>query len=279
MKTMTVWVKRNIKLFFKDKALFFTALITPAILLVLYVTFLENVYWDSFEMSIPAGMEISDKIIGAAVGGELVSSLLAVCCVTVAFCANMLMVQDKVTGAYQDMLISPVKRHIPAIGYYLATLTVTLLISFVAVAGGLIYLGIMDWYLTVADILLSEVDFDAMEMLVLPGGYPGYENIAKCAPAIDLLTRADGAKKTIAAICGAPSVPGKLGLLKGQKATCYPGMEDTLGCEALTDKVVESGHFITSRGAGTAVDFALALVAKAVSPEKAAEIAKGIVYA
>ena len=82
----------------------------------------------------------------------------------------------------------------------------------------------------VADILLSEVDFDAMEMLVLPGGYPGYENIAKCAPAIDLLTRADGAKKTIAAICGAPSVPGKLGLLKGQKATCYPGMEDTLGC-------------------------------------------------
>lgn len=131
----------------------------------------------------------------------------------------------------------------------------------------------------VADILLSEVDFDAMEMLVLPGGYPGYENIAKCAPAIDLLMRADGAKKIIAAICGAPSVPGKLGLLKGQKATCYPGMEDTLGCEALTDKVVESGHFITSRGAGTAVDFALALVAKAVSPEKAAEIAKGIVYA
>ena len=164
MKTMTVWVKRNIKLFFKDKALFFTALITPAILLVLYVTFLENVYWDSFEMSIPAGMEISDKIIGAAVGGELVSSLLAVCCVTVAFCANMLMVQDKVTGAYQDMLISPVKRHIPAIGYYLATLTVTLLISFVAVAGGLIYLGIMGWYLTVADILLILLDVFLLTM-------------------------------------------------------------------------------------------------------------------
>ncbi len=131
----------------------------------------------------------------------------------------------------------------------------------------------------VADLLLDEVDFDAMEMLVLPGGYPGYENLEKCTAAIDLLLRADKAKKTIAAICGAPSVPGKLGLLKGLKATCYPGMEDTLGCEALTEKVVESGHFITSRGAGTSIDFALALVAKAVSPEKAAEIAKGIVYA
>jgi len=104
---------------------------------------------------------------------------------------------------------------------------------------------------------------DAGEILV--NGQPVYEN-----PEV---------KKTIAAICGAPSVPGKMGLLKGHKATCYPGMEDTLGCEALTEKVVESGHFITSRGAGTAVDFALALVAKAVSREKAEEIAKGIVYA
>ena len=151
--TMTVWIKRNIKLFFKDKATFFTALITPAILLVLYVTFLENVYWDSFEMSLPAGMALPEKIIGAAVGGELVSSLLAVCCVTVSFCANMLMVQDKITGASRDIQISPVNRHIPALSYYLATLTVTLLIALVAVAGGLISLGAVGWYLTLADIL------------------------------------------------------------------------------------------------------------------------------
>lgn len=131
----------------------------------------------------------------------------------------------------------------------------------------------------VADLLLNELDFDAMELLVLPGGYPGYENLGKCPAVQELLLRANEAEKTIAAICGAPSVPGKLGLLKGHKATCYPGMEDTLGCEFSAEKVVESGHFITSRGAGTAVDFALALVAKLVSPEKAAEIAKGIVYA
>lgn len=131
----------------------------------------------------------------------------------------------------------------------------------------------------VADILLEDVHFEAMEMLVLPGGYPGYENLEKCLAVLELLQAAHEEKKTIAAICGAPSVPGKMGLLKGQKATCYPGMEDTLGCDFAEGAVVESGHFITSRGAGTAVDFALALVAKAVSPEKAAEIAKGIVYA
>lgn len=130
----------------------------------------------------------------------------------------------------------------------------------------------------VADLLLDELNFDAMEMLVLPGGYPGYVNFEKNEAVLELIRKTDAAQKTIAAICGAPSVPGKMGLLKGQKATCYPGMEDTLGCEALTDKVVESGHFITSRGAGTAIDFALALVAKAVSAEKAEEIAKGIVY-
>lgn len=130
----------------------------------------------------------------------------------------------------------------------------------------------------VADLLLDDLNFEAMEMLVLPGGYPGYVNFEKNEAVLALIRKTDAAKKTIAAICGAPSVPGKMGLLKGQKATCYPGMEDTLGCEALTDKVVESGHFITSRGAGTAIDFALVLVAKVVSPEKAEEIAKGIVY-
>lgn len=164
MKTVLIWVKRNIKLFFKDKGLFFTSLITPMILLVLYITFLENVYWDSFEMSVPPGMEISQKVIGAAVGGELVSSLLAVTCVTVAFCSNMLMVQDKITGARQDMMISPMRRHTPALSYYLATLSVTLLICLVALGGGLIYLSYMGWYLTGMDIVWILVDIFLLVM-------------------------------------------------------------------------------------------------------------------
>ncbi len=131
-----------------------------------------------------------------------------------------------------------------------------------------------------ADLPMAELDFNAMDMVVLPGGYPGYENLGKSPEVAALLRRANDAGKWIAAICGAPSVLGGLGLLKGRSATCYPGMEETLeGAQVLTDPVVESENIITSRGAGTAVDFALALVARVASPEKAAEIARGIVYA
>lgn len=93
-------IRRDCKLFFKDKGMFFASLITPIILLVLYVTFLANVYRESFISSLPEFLEIPEKLINGTVGGELVSSLLAVCCITVAFCCNMIMVQDKVTGAW-----------------------------------------------------------------------------------------------------------------------------------------------------------------------------------
>ena len=91
-------IKRNTKLYFKDKGMFFTSLITPLILLVLYGTFLSNVYEDTFRSALnAAGTSVSDKLIGGCVGGELVSSLLAVSCITVAFCSNLLMVHDKIT--------------------------------------------------------------------------------------------------------------------------------------------------------------------------------------
>lgn len=130
----------------------------------------------------------------------------------------------------------------------------------------------------VADLPLSELKYEEMAMLVLPGGYPGYENLGKSEAVRALILRAVADGKKIAAICGAPSVLGDLGVLKGQRATCYPGMENTLGCEAVAEPVVHSGPFITSRGVGTALDFALALVAELSSAEKAAEIRKGIVY-
>lgn len=129
-----------------------------------------------------------------------------------------------------------------------------------------------------ADCTLDAIDYEKMDLLILPGGYPGYENLGKSPAVRELILRAARDQKTIAAICGAPSVLGDLGLLAGHQATCYPGMEETLGCEALKEKVVRSGKFITSRGAGTAIDFALALVEEAVSAEKAEELRKGIVY-
>ena len=129
MKTFSALLKRNVKLFFKDKGLFFTSLITPLILLVLYATFLANVYRDSLQGIFTAvGVSLSEDLINGAVGGQLLSSLLAVSCITVSFCSNMLMVQDKVSGAQKDLLMSPVKRSTMALSYYVATTFSTLLI-------------------------------------------------------------------------------------------------------------------------------------------------------
>ena len=151
-------IKRNVKLFFKDKGMFFTALITPAILLVLYATFLGNVYEDSFQMALPQGFSLSEKIMNDIVGGQLISSILAVSCVTVAFCSNMLMVQDKSNGSRKDLVMSPVKASTLSVGYYVATLCSALLICLAAMAICLGYLGVIGWYLSVGDVLFLILD-------------------------------------------------------------------------------------------------------------------------
>lgn len=143
---------RNTKLFFKDKGMFFTSLITPLILLVLYVTFLANVYRDSFLSGLPEGVTLPDKLVDGLVGGQLFSSLLAVCCITVAFCSNMLMVQDKVTGARSDLTIAPVRKSVIALSYYIATLISTLIICLIAAGACFLYLGKVGWYLSASDV-------------------------------------------------------------------------------------------------------------------------------
>ena len=159
MSALTALIKRNIKLYFKDKGRFLTSLITPLILLMLYATFLSSVFEDIFRDALTSfGASVPDSLIGGCVGGELVSSLLAVCCVTVAFCSNMLMVQDKVTGSKNDLMISPVKKGTLALGYYIATLISTLLICLVAVCICLLYLAKTGWYLTAGDIGLLILD-------------------------------------------------------------------------------------------------------------------------
>lgn len=160
-------VKRNTKLYFKDKGMFFTSLITPAILLVLYSTFLGNVFESSFRSALEAaGAMVSDKVIMGCVGGQLVSSLLAVSCVTVAFCTNLLMVQDKITGARHDLTIAPLKVGTLALSYYLSTLLSTLLISFAATGICLGYLAVVGWFLTVGDVAALLLD---VVLLVLFG--------------------------------------------------------------------------------------------------------------
>lgn len=166
MKTASALIKRNVKLFFKDKGMFFTSLITPAILLVLYATFLGNVYRDSFEMNLPETVTLSKELMNGLVGGQLISSILAVSCVTVSFCSNFLMVQDKVNGSVRDLCISPVKPYILSLSYYIATLISSLIICLTATAICLVYVGAVGWYMTLSDVMLLLLD---VVLLVLFG--------------------------------------------------------------------------------------------------------------
>ncbi len=158
MKTLIALIRRNIKLFFCDKGTFFTAMITPMILLVLFVTFLGDIYRDSLQAAIPIGMTVSESVREGFVGGWLFSSLLATCCVTVAFCSNMIMVEDRSRGARKDLTMTPVSSSVLALSYYLSTALTTLIICFTTLGIGFLYLSIVGWYLSVAEVILCCLD-------------------------------------------------------------------------------------------------------------------------
>ena len=165
MTGLSALVKRNTKLYFKDKGMFISSLITPIILLVLYSTFLKKVYDDSFRSALKAaGASGSDSLLNGCVGGQLVSSLLAVSCITVAFCSNLLMIKDKTSGARHDLTVSPVRFGTLGLSYYISTLLSTLIISFCALAACLIYLSSVGWYLTAADVALTVLDVFLLTM-------------------------------------------------------------------------------------------------------------------
>ena len=131
------------------------------------------------------------------------------------------------------------------------------------------------------DAIFAETDFADADMLVLPGGMPGTKYLAGYKPLIDLLTDFNNKGKKIAAICAAPSVFSGLGFLKGRKATSYPSFMEVLskdGAVTSEDSVVVDGNITTSRGLGTAVDFALSLISQLENEEKAKEIAESVVY-
>lgn len=129
--------------------------------------------------------------------------------------------------------------------------------------------------------LFGEVNFAEFDMVVLPGGMPGTANLDQHAGIKRMVKDFAESGKYVAAICAAPSVLGGLGLLKGKRAACYPSVEDKLsgaGAVIMKTPVVLDGNIITSRGMGTAVDFALKLVEVLTGKKKADEIAASIIY-
>lgn len=124
-----------------------------------------------------------------------------------------------------------------------------------------------------ADDRMIDTNIDKFDAIVLPGGYPGYQNLMR-SQAVNLALHEFAKKgKLIGAICGAPLVLAKAGLLKDRRATVYPGMEKELDMPR-DDRVVIDKNIITSQGPGTAMEFAIALVRKLVGESKAEEVKK-----
>ena len=130
-----------------------------------------------------------------------------------------------------------------------------------------------------ADLLLSEVKGTMADMLVLPGGMPGTLHLGEHKGLQNILKDFHNEKKNIAAICAAPSVLGKYGILEGRRACCYPSFEAQLtGAEVVFEPVVQDGHIVTSRGMGTAISFALKLTEVLCGAKAANEVKESILF-
>ena len=158
MKTMRALIRRNVKLFFSDKGTFFTSLITPLILIMLFITFLGEVYRDAFISAIPEGITVSKSLENAFVNGWLFSSLLGVSTVTVSFCSNLLSVSDKVNGSRTDLDVSPVSSTVLSLSYFIASAISTLIICLTALAVCFTIMAFSGWYLTAYDAIMTVVD-------------------------------------------------------------------------------------------------------------------------
>lgn len=130
-----------------------------------------------------------------------------------------------------------------------------------------------------ADLTIEEADMANAELIVLPGGMPGTVNLLECKRLMDIVDAFNEKGGHVAAICAAPArILGSRGLLKGKKATCYPGLESLMdGATPVTKTVVTDENITTSRGLGTAVDFACELIALLCGEEKAKEIRTSVV--
>jgi len=131
-----------------------------------------------------------------------------------------------------------------------------------------------------ADLSLDRVDLDRADMVVLPGGGVGVQNLGRSAAVEGLVREAAARGIPLAAICAAPTLLGRWGLLEGKRAVCYPGMEDQLtGARVCRDSgAVEDVKLVTGRAAGSAFDFGLKLVEVLSGTDKAREVRHAVHY-
>ena len=154
-------VSRNTKCYFKDKFTFFMSLLTPLILLVLFATFLRNDYVDSFRAALTSNncqFENQNRLIEGMAGAWLLSSIVGVSSVTVAFMSNLIMIEDKINSTLNDYLVSPVKPTTLSIAYFVSNFFVTFAVIMCVMLIGHIYLAAVGWYISVGDAFMIIVD-------------------------------------------------------------------------------------------------------------------------
>ena len=149
--------------------------------------------------------------------------------------------------------------------------------QFVSMTGELYVKGAHD-ILIGADILFEEADYEKCQMILLPGGMPGTTNLAQSKELLIKISDFADSGKYVGAICAAPLVLEKAGILKNKEATIYPGMEEHISmAKVKTNRVVVDGKVITSRGPGTAMEFSIKLLEILKGRETAQRIEKGLI--
>lgn len=129
------------------------------------------------------------------------------------------------------------------------------------------------------DTLAESLDLSAADAVILPGGLPGTDHLYASDLVKSTVQAYADAGKLVAAICAAPTVPGRMGLLQGKRATCYPGCEDgLLGADYTDAETVRDGNFITGSSLGAAIPFALSIIAYLEGQETSDNVRKSIVY-
>ena len=147
-------VKRNVKLYFKDKVTFFTSLITPFILLILFVLFLNNVYKDMVDSILSqASITTTNSIKNSIVASWFIASILSTSSITVSFCSATLMVNDKINKSAQDIDVAPVSKKVVFLAYFCSTFISTMIVMGCILVIGFVFIAIVGWYLSFVSIL------------------------------------------------------------------------------------------------------------------------------